>query len=91
MRKERATLVPVDRPVQLGDIVTLDYEGKIDGVPSRAARPKGQLTEIDEDRFIPGFAAGIVGMSAGETKDVDRHSLPTTERRSWPGRTRSSR
>ena len=37
MRKDAATLVPVDRPVQLGDTATIDYEGKIDGVPSRTA------------------------------------------------------
>ncbi len=70
MRKDAATLVPVDRPVQLGDTVTLDYEGKIDGEPFEGGTAKGEQTEVEESRFIPGFAAGIVGMRAGETKDV---------------------
>jgi trigger factor len=70
MRKEAATLVPVDRPVQLGDTVTLDYEGKVDGEPFEGGTATGEQTEVDESRFVPGFAAGIVGMSAGQTKDV---------------------
>ena len=61
-RKERATLVPVDRAAQLGDVATIDYEGKIDGVPFEGGTADGQKAELDEGRFIPGFAAGIVGM-----------------------------
>ena len=66
MRKDAATLVPVDRPVQLGDTVTLDYEGKIDGEPFEGGTATGEQTEVDESRFVPGFAAGIVGMRAGD-------------------------
>jgi trigger factor len=71
LAKERATLVPVERPAQLGDVVTLDYEGKIDGVAFEGGTANGQMTELDENRFIPGFASGIAGMNAGETKDVE--------------------
>ena len=71
LAKERATLVPADRPAQLGDVVTIDYEGKIDGVAFEGGTAKGQMTELDESRFIPGFASGIAGMKAGETKDVE--------------------
>jgi trigger factor len=70
MRKQAATLVPVDRPARLGDTVVIDYEGKIDGVPFEGGAAQGQETELAEDRFIPGFVAGIAGMTAGETKDV---------------------
>jgi trigger factor len=71
LAKERATLVPVERAAQLGDVVTLDYEGKIDGVPFEGGKATGEVTELSEGRFIPGFVAGIVGMHAGETKEVD--------------------
>jgi len=71
LAKERATLVPVERPARLGDVVTMDYEGKIDGVAFEGGSAKGQLTELDEKRFIPGFASGIAGMNAGESKDVE--------------------
>ena len=71
LRKNTATLAPVDRPVELGDTPTIDFAGKIDGVPFEGGTAEGQSTEIAEDRFIPGFATGVVGMRAGETKDVE--------------------
>lgn len=71
LRRDAATLVPVDRPVQMGDIVTLDYEGRIGGEPFEGGKAEGESAEIREDRFIPGFADGIVGMKAGETKEVN--------------------
>jgi trigger factor len=70
MQKDAATLIPVDRPVQLGDSATIDYLGKIDGVPFDNGAATGQQVEVLEKNFIPGFAAGIVGMKAGETKEV---------------------
>jgi trigger factor len=73
LRQDAAVLVPVDRPVRLGDRATLDYEGKIDGVPFEGGTAQGQETEIKQDSFIPGFVDGIVGMTAGETKDVQAH------------------
>jgi trigger factor len=70
LARDRATLVPVEREARLGDVVTIDYEGKIDGVPFEGGSAQGQQTELSEERFIPGFAGGIAGMKAGETKDV---------------------
>ena len=70
IRRDAAALVPVDRPAQSGDTVTIDYEGKVDGVAFEGGTAQGQETELLEDRFIPGFAGGIAGMKAGETKDV---------------------
>jgi trigger factor len=71
LRREAAILVPVERPVQLGDVATLDYEGKIDGEPFEGGKAEMQPTEIDADRFIPGFIDAILGMKAGETKEFD--------------------
>jgi trigger factor len=71
LARDRATLVPAEREARLGDVVTIDYEGKIDGVPFEGGTAKGQQTELSEERFIPGFATGIAGMKAGETKDVE--------------------
>ncbi|HEY6238346.1 MAG TPA: trigger factor [Thermoplasmata archaeon] len=70
MRREAATLIPVDRAARIGDTVTMDYEGKVDGVPFEGGTAQGQENELAEDRFIPGFVDGIVGMTAGQTKDV---------------------
>lgn len=71
LARERSTLVPAEREARLGDIATLDYEGKIDGLAFEGGTAKGQQTELSDDRFIPGFVAGILGMKAGETRDVE--------------------
>lgn len=71
LAKERATLVPVDRPAQAGDVVTLDYQGSVDGVTFEGGTATGQEVELSEGRFIPGFVAGIVGMTVGESRDVE--------------------
>lgn len=71
LARDRATLVPVDREARLGDVVTMDYEGKIDGVAFEGGTAQGQQTELSDERFIPGFATGIAGMTAGQTKDVE--------------------
>ncbi len=73
LRKDAATLVPVDRPIKLGDIATIDYAGSIDLVPFENGSATGQTVEVAENRFIPGFALGMVGMSAGETRVIDAH------------------
>jgi trigger factor len=70
LARERATLVPVERPARLGDAVTIDYEGRIDGEIFEGGSAQRQQTQLEEDRFIPGFASGIAGMSANETKAV---------------------
>ncbi len=70
LRRDNATLVPADREVRLGDTAVVDYEGKIDGVAFAGGAAQGEEVEVDEGRFIPGFAAGMVGMRAGETKEV---------------------
>lgn len=71
LARDRATLVPADREARLGDVVTVDYEGKIDGVAFEGGTAQGQQTELSEERFIPGFATGIAGMKVGQTKDVE--------------------
>ena len=71
LARERAVLVPVERPAQLGDVVTIDYAGTIDGAPFDGGTASNQVAELAEGRFIPGFATGIAGMRAGESKDVE--------------------
>lgn len=61
-----------DRPAQDGDLVVIDYEGKLDGVPFDGGTAQKQSVEIsDKSGYVPGFAEGIVGHSIGETFDVN--------------------
>lgn len=77
-RTELAQLIPVDdRPSQTGDVVQVDFTAKFatpgeDGVtkdlPGGSA--KDFQVELSEGRFIPGFIEGIIGMNAGETREL---------------------
>lgn len=80
-REKLATLVPVEgRAAQIGDMAVIDFKGVIaktegddpDSEPKPI--PGGEGTdfsvELQEDKFIPGFVLGIVGMNPGETKEV---------------------
>ncbi|HEX3369055.1 MAG TPA: trigger factor [Candidatus Cybelea sp.] len=71
LAKERATLLPITRPAAMGDVATIDYAGTIDGVPFEGGSAQGQSVELSEGRFVPGFVAGIVGMNAGESRNVE--------------------
>jgi len=71
LAKERATLVPVTRPARLGDVATVDYAGTIEGVPFDGGQAEGQTIELTEGRFVPGFVLGIVGMTPGESRNID--------------------
>ncbi len=73
LARDLGTLAPVDRPAALGDIVTIDFIGRIDGTPFEGGSAEGQVAELLEDRFIPGFATGIVGMNAGERREIETH------------------
>ncbi len=60
-----------DREVQNGDIVNLNYCGKIDGVAFQGGTAKNQMLTIGSGQFIPGFEEQMIGMKIGETKDLN--------------------
>lgn len=60
-----------DRPAQEGDLVVIDYEGKLDGVAFDGGTATQQNVEIGAGMYIPGFEEGIIGHNIGETFDVN--------------------
>ena len=69
--ERNAKLVSVeDRPVQDGDIVNIDYEGSIDGVPFDGGSAKGRSFLVGSGSFIPGFEEQLVGLNLNEEKDI---------------------
>lgn len=52
------------------DLVTIDFEGKIEGVPFEGGQSNDYTLEIGSGTFIPGFEEQLVGMKIGETKDI---------------------
>ncbi|MDZ8088320.1 MAG: trigger factor [Nostoc sp. DedQUE12b] len=80
-RQELATLIPVEgRAAQIGDIAVVDFKGSFaraegeDETAELEPIPGAEATdfqvELQEDKFIPGFISGIVGMNPEETKEI---------------------
>lgn len=69
---ERAGSFEADgaRAAEMGDRVTIDYEGKIDGVGFERGSGEGLSLVLGNASFIPGFEDGLVGAVKGETRDV---------------------
>jgi trigger factor len=76
-----ATLIPVEgRASQIGDIAVVDFKGVItkaegeDESTEPTPIPGGEATdfqvELQEDKFIPGFISGMLGMNPGETREI---------------------
>ncbi len=60
----------LDRPVENGDTVKLDYAGTVDGVAFDGGTAEDQTLTIGSNSFIPGFEEQIVGMCVAEEKDL---------------------
>ena len=60
-----------DRPVENGDIVNIDFEGFLNGEPFDGGKSDSFDLEIGSGSFVPGFEDQLVGMNAGEEKDID--------------------
>lgn len=70
-REQNARWVEVDRAAKDGDTVIVDFLGSVDGVPFEGGEAKEQSLVLGEGRFIPGFEEQIVGMKAGEQRDIN--------------------
>ncbi len=64
-------LVSVERAAKNGDTAVIDFEGFLDGVPFDGGKGEGHSLELGSHSFVPGFEEQIVGMKAGEEKDLD--------------------
>ncbi len=61
----------VDRPAEMGDTANIDFEGFDNGVPFDGGKGENHDLKLGSGTFVPGFEEQIVGMSAGEEKDID--------------------
>lgn len=83
--------VVAERASAKGDIVVINFKTTIDGVPTAEAVGKpvgflegreGHWVSLSDDRFIPELAEGLVGVSAGESKDITatlKEDFPITD------------
>jgi trigger factor len=59
------------RAAKSGDVVVIDFVGRIDGEAFEGGSAEGHSLELGSNSFIPGFEEGLVGVKAGETRDVE--------------------
>ena len=69
---ERYTeLVTKDGEVKNGDVAIIDFEGFKDGEAFDGGKGENYSLEIGSNTFIPGFEEQVIGMKAGEEKDLN--------------------
>ena len=70
LRKQNATIAVKDGQAENGDIVVIDFEGSVDGVPFEGGKAENHELELGSHSFIEGFEDQLVGSSAGIEVDV---------------------
>jgi len=70
LQKRNARLVSADRKAIDGDTVTLDYQGFVGEEPFEGGTAENQTLVLGSKTFIPGFEEQLIGVAAGEEKDV---------------------
>ena len=71
LQDRNTRLVSVDREAQEGDTAVIDFEGFLNGAPFDGGKGEGHNLELGSHSFVPGFEEQVVGMKAGEEKDLD--------------------
>ena len=70
-RQEGREPVTEDRGAQVGDTLTVDFTGKVDGVPFAGGTGTDMAVKLGGAGFIPGFSEGMEGMKPGEERTIN--------------------
>ncbi|HEX8532873.1 MAG TPA: trigger factor, partial [Allosphingosinicella sp.] len=62
---------PAKYAAKMGDLVIVDYEGKVDGKPFEGGKGEGMSIELGSGRLIPGFEDQLVGAKANEQRTLN--------------------
>ena len=71
MAQNVASTETVERPAQMGDTANINFEGFDNGVPFEGGKGENFDLKLGSGQFIPGFEEQVVGMTAGEEKDLN--------------------
>ena len=71
MAQNVASTETVERAAQMGDTANIDFEGFDNGVAFDGGKGDNFDLKLGSGSFVPGFEEQIVGMNAGEEKDID--------------------
>lgn len=69
--ERQAEIVVKDGAVENGDTAVIDYEGFKDGVAFEGGKGENHPLVIGSNSFIPGFEEQLIGMTAGEEKEIN--------------------
>ena len=75
LRGRFAELHAVERPVQVGDFLTVDTHILKSGAVLIGESQTDAQLEVDRERLVPGLADGLIGQAIGESRDI-RLALP---------------
>ena len=71
IQEKNAEIAVKDGAVENGDIAVIDFEGFVDGEAFEGGKAEKYELTIGSNTFIPGFEDQIVGMVAGEDRDIN--------------------
>lgn len=72
MLENNARLIAIeDRPVKDGDMILLDFLGKVDGVAFEGGKAENYELTVGSQSFIPGFEEQLIGLEIGQEKDIE--------------------
>lgn len=71
IRKQQAQWKNVERAAAMGDRITLNFLGKLDGVAFKGGEAQDYPMTLGDGRMVPGFEEGIVGMMPGDEKTIE--------------------
>ena len=69
--KRNSRLVTVERAAADGDTAVIDFDGYLDGERFDGGQADGHSLVLGSGQFVPGFEEQIIGLSAGDEKDID--------------------
>jgi trigger factor len=71
LRKQQVTYTEAARAAAIGDKVTIDFLGKIDGVEFAGGKGENIAVVLGEGRMLPELEQGLVGAMSGESRDIN--------------------
>lgn len=71
IQKEYADLQVKEGKIESGDVAVIDFEGFDNGVAFDGGKGENYSLEIGSNTFIPGFEEALIGLKAGDEKDVN--------------------
>ena len=71
MAQNIASTESVERAAEMGDTANINFEGFDNGVPFDGGKGENFDLKLGSGSFVPGFEEQVVGMAAGDEKDID--------------------